>query len=60
MGTQMKSLTCETCGKYFTPKNYFQKVCGTRACFLEWLNKRRREDPDFATRPRIPLGGFQS
>lgn len=49
--------TCECCGKYFTPQNYVQQICGQRDCFLGWLNNRRREDPNFATRPRIPLGG---
>ena len=53
----LKSRTCDSCGKYFTPQNYAQQVCGATKCFLDWVNKQRRKDPLFATRPRIPLGG---
>ena len=41
MALQLKSRTCEVCGKFFTPQNYFQKICGTKQCFIKKLGMKR-------------------
>lgn len=41
-----KTKTCEGCGKEFTPRNSFQKVCFDRHCALKKLRRDKRREAD--------------
>lgn len=41
-----KTKTCEGCGKEFTPRNSFQKVCFDRHCALKKLKRDKRREAD--------------